>query len=70
MGPVKVETSFHIFNKLKLPFSTDLNKYGRIITNYPDFKSIDLGKNFILNVRIEERDGLIFLPPLFNLSLV
>jgi DNA polymerase type B, organellar and viral len=60
MGPVKTEAIFHHYKNYKLPYSTDLNKYGKILLDTPHVKFIVLDNKTNLNVRIEEREGLTY----------
>jgi len=57
MKPIESKALIHNYKNYKLPIATDLNKYGKIITEGDNFKNIDLGRNKLLNVIITEKDG-------------
>jgi hypothetical protein len=52
-------TSFHYFNKIKIPISTNISDYGHILLDTPNAKNIKVGnlKGVFLNIIIEEREG-------------
>lgn len=49
-----------IHNKISIPINTDLSKWGRIITDHPFFKNIDLTRGRTITVQIQERDGITY----------
>lgn len=58
--PAITQSLTHNFKTYKLPISTDLNLWGKIITDLKAFKSIDLGKNKLINISINEDDGYTY----------
>jgi len=60
LGHTEEEINFIIHNKVKIPISTNLKKYGKIITDYPDFKNINLGRNRIVNIKITKEEDKTF----------
>jgi len=57
MKPIESKALIHNYKNYKLPIATDLNKYGKFITEGDNFKNIDLGRNKLLNVIITEKEG-------------
>jgi hypothetical protein len=61
MGPVKSEALFHHYKNYKLPLSTALTNYGRIMGGSDNFKNIKIDNKTNLNVLLEKReDGLTY----------
>lgn len=60
IGPSKKDIVRIIHNKISIPINTDLSKWGRIITDHPNFKNIDLTRGRTITVQIEVRDGITY----------
>jgi hypothetical protein len=56
MGPIKQETLIQNYKNYKLPLTTDLNKYGKILLDTLHVKIIVLDNKTNLNIKIENRD--------------